>query len=227
LKWKVVGPWESTEEDVEWTRGVVESLEIGQDWVEGEMVLRRTGDATLTLLTRTERAENATDRVKIVLQAIEWELDESQAKVIPDDPMLAAEMMQKEAQSWQCPHCNEVPVVNMDLENPEWGVVGNNQFVDDSGNETITDRWVVGLTCECEETIYLAPDDYYLVAGEALFYTWEGWFPIQPEQIVEAVDKGYWDNLNAQPLGSNWDGKAVPLHMRGLMCVRRKGEEEE
>jgi len=51
--------WEPTEEDLEWTRGVVESLEMGQDWMEGEMAFRKTGDATLTLLTRTERAECA------------------------------------------------------------------------------------------------------------------------------------------------------------------------
>ena len=219
--------WTPSEEDLVWTRGVVENLEIGQDWMEGEMAFRKTGDSTLTLLTRTERAEMAIRRVRTVLEELEWELDESQTKIIPDDPMLAAEMMQKEAQSWLCPHCEGCPVVDMDLEHAEWGTLGNNQFVDEGGKEVITDRWVVGLTCDCEEVIYLSPDDYYLVAGDQLFYTWEGWFPIQPEQIVEAVDKGYWEDLYAQPLGSEWDGKPVPLHMRGLMCVRRKGEEEE
>lgn len=227
LEWKVVGPWEPTEEDLEWTKGVVNNLEMNQDWMEGEMAFRRTGDATLTLLTRTERAESAADRVRIVLQAIEWELDESQAKIIPDDPQLAAEMMQKEAQSWICPHCEKIPVVNMPLEDAVWGTLGNNQFVNEDGEEVVTDRWVVGLTCECEEMIYLSPDDYYLIAGEALFYTWEGWVPIQPEQICEAVDKGYWEDLYARPLGSSRGGKPVPLHMRGLMCVRRKEEEEE
>ena len=219
--------WEPTVEDMEWTKGVVESLEMGQDWMEGEMAFRRTGDTTLTLLTRTERAEMATRRVEVVLQMIGWHLEMEQAKIIPDDPQLAAEMMQKEAQSWLCPHCNETPVVNMDLGNAQWEVLGNNQFVDESGEETLADRWVVGVTCDCEEVIYLSPDDYYLVAGETLFYTWGGWFPIQPEQMVEAVDKGYWEDLYAQPLGSEWGGKPVPLHMRGLMCVRRKGEEEE
>tara|TARA_R100000008_G_scaffold55157_1_gene33798 strand:- start:5 stop:676 length:672 start_codon:yes stop_codon:yes gene_type:complete len=219
--------WAPTDEDIAWTKGVVESLEIGQDWMEGEMAFRKIGDASLLLLTRTERAEGASHRVRTVLELLGWDLDESQARIIPDDPMLAAEMMQEEAQSWLCPHCNEVPVVNMDLENAGWDIVGNNQFVDESGHETIADRWVIGLTCECEEIVYLSPDDYYLVAGEELFYTWKGWFPVKPEQICEAVDKGYWDDLNAQALGSNWDGKPVPLHMRGLMCVRRKGEEEE
>jgi len=218
--------WEPTEEDIDWTRGVVESLEIGQDWMEGEMAFRRTGDTTLTLLTRTERAESAADRVASVLQTIEWELDETQAKIIPDDPMLAAEMMQKEALSWMCPSCTAVPVVNMALENGEWQMLGNTQYVGEDGETTLVDRWVVGLTCDCGEEVYLAPDDYYLIAGEDLFYTWEGLVPVQPEQIVEAVDKGNWEDLYARPLGSEWDGNPVPPHMRGLMCVRRKEEEE-
>ncbi len=219
--------WEPTEEEIAWTKGVVDNLDIGQDWMEGEMAFRRTGDATLTLLTRTERAEMASRRVEVVLQMLDWHLDMDSVKVIPDDPMLAAEMMQQEAQSWMCPNCNEHPVVNMPLERAEWMVSGQNRYVDDEGNERLADRWVVAITCECEELTYLSPDDYYLIAGETLFYTWEGWFPMQPEQICEAVDKGYWDDLSAQALGSSRGSKPVPPHMRGLMCVRRKGEEEE
>ena len=219
--------WIPTDEDLAWTRGVVEGLEMGQDWMEGEMAFRKTGDATLTLLTRTERAESASRRVEIVLQMIGWHLDMESVKIIPDDPMLAAEMMQEEAKSWLGPHCEEPPVVNIDLENAQWQGLGTNQFVDEGGEEVVADRWVIGLPCDCEEVIYLSPDDYYLIAGETLFYTWEGWFPIQPEQICEAVDKGYWEDLYARPLGSSRGGKPVPLHMRGLMCVRRKGEEEE
>jgi hypothetical protein len=220
--------WNPTEEDVEWTKGIVEGLEMGQDWMEGEMAFRRTGDATLTLLTRTERAESAMRRVEVVLQMIGWHLEMEQAKIIPDDPQLAAEMMQKEAQSWLCPGCEGCPVIDMGLEDGVWQVIGNTHHVDEGGDVISVDRWVVGLACpDCEEMIYLSPDDYYLIAGEHLFYTWEGWFPIQPEQIAEAVDKGYWDDLNARPLGSSRGGKPVPPHMRGLICIKKHGEEEE
>ena len=218
--------WEPTEEDIEWTRSVIDNLDMNQDWMEGEMAFRRTGDTTLTLLTRTERAESAARRVEVVLQMIDWHLDMSQAKIIPDDPQLAAEMMQKEAQSWMCPACTDVPVVNMALENGEWQVLGNTHYVGEDGESTAVDRWVISLACDCGEPVYLSPDDYYLIAGELLFYTWEGWVPIQPEQICEAVDKGYWEDLYARPLGSSRGGKPVPLHMRGLMCVRGKEEEE-
>ena len=218
--------WEPTQEDIEWTTGVVENLEMNQDWMEGEMAFRRTGHTTLTLLTRTERAEMATRRVEVVLQMIGWHLDMDSVKIIPDDPQLAAEMMQKEAQSWMCPGCGEVPVVNMNVGDGEWQVMGNTQYVSEDGEATEVARWVVGLTCDCKESVYLSPDDYYLISGELLFYTWEGFVPIQPEQIVDAVDKGYWEDLYVQPLGSEWDGNPVPPHMRGLMCIRRKEEEE-
>ena len=162
----------------------------------------------------------------MVLQMIGWELDESQAKIIPDDPVLAAEMMQKEALAWMCPACTAVPVVNMALEDGEWQVLGNTQYVGEDGEATEVARWVVGLVCDCGEGVYLAPDDYYLIAGEALFYEWEGFVPLQPEQICGAVDNGIWEDLYAQPLGSEWDGKPVPPHMRGLMCMREEEEEE-
>ena len=58
--------WEPREQDIEWPKNVLDSLEVNQDWMEGEMAFRRTGDATLALLTRTERAEDAVDRVKQV-----------------------------------------------------------------------------------------------------------------------------------------------------------------
>lgn len=219
--------WEPTPEDIEWTKGVIENLEDGQDWMEGEMAFRKTGKTTLSLLTRTERSEGAAERVRVVLDILGWELDESESKIVPDDPTLAAEMMQKEAQSWMCPKCEDFPVVNMDLTATEWGIMGNTQYIDESGNAILLDRWVVGIKCGCGEKIYLSPDDYYLIAGERLFYTWEGLTPISPEQITVAVDEGFWEALYVTPLGSERDGNPVPPHMRGLICTLLEGGEEE
>jgi hypothetical protein len=87
-------------------------------------------------------------------------------------------------------------------------------------------------------TEYLSPDDYYLVAGEVKFYTWnyadeEGRIfsarVMSPEQIVECVDEGFMDKLNAQHLGSSLGDHVVPPHMRGTYCLfveREAGEEE-
>tara|TARA_R100000152_G_C6754047_1_gene177774 strand:+ start:329 stop:1045 length:717 start_codon:yes stop_codon:yes gene_type:complete len=224
--------WEPREQDIEWTKNVLDNLEINQDWMEGEMAFRRTGESTLALLTRTERAEGAAGRVKQVLDALDWELDEEHLKVIPDDPMAAAEMMQQQAESWVCPSCNDTRVVNMNLENSVWSVEGQTNYVDEEGNSLAHDRWVVGIACQCGETVHLSPDDYYLVAGEVNFYTWnfidsdgviQSARVLAPEQIIECVDSNTITSLRAQHLGTTFQGNTVPPHMRGTFCVFVEG----
>ena len=148
--------------------------------------------------------------------------------MIPDDPQAAAEMMQQSAESWTCPECNEHRVVNMDLEDVSWQVKGDTNYVDDEGNMQTYDRWVVTILCECGEPVYLTPDDYYLVAGEFNFYTWrfvdrEGvaWIArvMNPEQVVESIDSGFLEQLNARHLGTTFQGDTVPPHMRGTFCI--------
>ena len=220
--------WEPQEEDIEWTKNVLDNLEINQDWMEGEMAFRRTGENTLTLLTRTERAADSIERVAVVLDKLDWTLEEGGAKIIPDDPMLAAEMMQNEASSWSCPACDDVRVVNMDLEKVQWEATGNHVHVNDNGETEEQPRWVVAVTCDCKERLFLSPDDYYLVAGEINFYTWcftnedgEEWFArvMPPENIVECLDGGILEQVNASHLGTTFQGNTVPPHMRGTFCM--------
>tara|TARA_Y100000004_G_C8955686_1_gene430679 strand:+ start:376 stop:1074 length:699 start_codon:yes stop_codon:yes gene_type:complete len=230
--------WTPTEDDIEWTKNILDSLEMNQDWMEGEMAFRRTGENTLTLLTRTERAESAVDRVKQVLDILEWQVTDEDAKIIPDDPMAAAEAMQREAESWACPDCNDVRVVDMPLEVAMWDIKGETQYVDEEGASQTHDRWVVGIECECGSEVYLSPDDYYLVAGDINFYTWHVHIDdtlhclrvMPPEQIVECIDSGIMEQITAFHLGTTFQGKTVPPHMRGTFClmveVTSAGEEE-
>ena len=235
-----ISEWKPTEEDIKWTEGILGALEMNQDWMEDEMAFRRTGTSTLSLLTRTERSEKAIERVKLVLDEIDWELNEEHAKVIPDDPQAAAEMMQKEADSWTCPTCEDIRVVNMDLSRVAWTVKGDTTYVDEGGDKQSFERWVVAILCECGEPVYLTPDDYFLVAGETNFYTWNfvdgdgtAWaarvMPI--EQIVECVDSAIMGQINARHLGTTFQGNTVPPHMRGTFCMMLQaevlGEEEE
>ena len=230
--------WEPEETDITWTKNILDSLEINQDWMEGEMAFRRTGESTLALLTRTERAAEPVERVKTVLAELDWVLDEEHVKVIPDDPQAAAEMMQRTAEAWECPKCNEHRVVNMDLENVGWQIKGDTNYVDDEGNMQSYDRWVVTILCECGEPVYLTPDDYFLVAGEVNFYRWSfldedgmAWVAsvMNPQQIVECLDGGVLDQINARHLGTTFQGNTVPPHMRGTFCLMvtgAQGEEE-
>ncbi len=215
--------WKPTEGDIAWTKGVLDTLEDGQDWMEGEMAFRKTGDKELVLLTRTERAGIAAERVKFVLEELGWSLDESQAKIIPDDPMLAAQMMQEEAESWCCPKCEEHKVVNMNLEAATWHLMGNSVYVDEDGDSIQTPRWVVEIVCPCGEKVYVSPDDYLLVAGEINFYTWNVDFQtlrvMTPDQITECADNGTISKINAQHLGTTYEGNTVPPHLRGTFCL--------
>tara|TARA_B100001250_G_scaffold408567_1_gene431201 strand:+ start:576 stop:1274 length:699 start_codon:yes stop_codon:yes gene_type:complete len=230
--------WTPSEDDIEWTKNILDSLEMNQDWMEGEMAFRRTGENTLTLLTRTERAESAVDRVKQVLDILEWEVADEDAKIIPDDPMAAAEAMQREAESWACPDCDDVRVVDMPLEVAMWDIKGETQYVDEEGASQTHDRWVVGVGCGCGSEVYLSPDDYYLVAGDINFYTWHVHVDdalyclrvMPPEQIVDCVDSGIMEQISAFHLGTTFQGNTVPPHMRGTFCLMVEadpaGEEE-
>ena len=228
--------WEPQDEDIEWTRSVIESMEINQDWMEGEMAFRKTGDTTLTLLTRTERAEGPAQRVKVVLEDyLDWVVDDSEVKVIPDDPAMAAQMMQQQAESWTCPECDEQRVVNMNLGKVEWKTEGQTYYIDETGERQPLDRWVVAVRCDCGKPVHLSPDDYFLVAGELNFYTWyidiasndtlfDGMTHHQiarvlnSEQIVNLVDSGDLEGLETAHLGTTYQNKTVPPHMRGTFC---------
>ena len=215
--------WEPTEGDIAWTKNILDSLEDGQDWMEGEMAFRKVGDKQLLLLTRTERAGIAAERVKFVLEGLGWALDESQAKIIPDDPMLAAQMMQTEAESWCCPACEVHKIVNMNVEAATWHLMGHSVYVDEDGASVQTPRWVVEIICPCEEKVYVSPDDYLLVAGEINFYTWnvnnETLRVMTPDQIMECADNGTLSKINAQHLGTTYEGNTVPPHLRGTFCL--------
>ena len=233
--------WQPTEEDLNWTTKVLEGLQEGQDWMEGEMAFRKTGEKTLKLLTRTERAALALARVTTILDKLDWKLNQDDAKIIPDDPMAAAEAIQKEAQSWVCPACKEIHVVDMDLDDVRWSEMGSTVYINEEGDTSEQDRWVISVTCACKETLYLSPDDYYLVAGDRNFYRWiyehdgKVWVAqaLSNEEIIERVDETepalIFKYGNDKHLGTTFQGNTVPPHMRGTYCTfsRMSAREEE
>ena len=46
--------WEPTDVDIEWTEAVLDTLEPGKSWVEGEMTFLCTGEKVLSLVSRTD-----------------------------------------------------------------------------------------------------------------------------------------------------------------------------
>lgn len=228
--------WEPTDDDIAWTKNVVEALEVGQDWLEGEMAFRRTGEKTLTLISRTERAGEPAERVGIVLENMDWELDTSETKVIPNDPAAVMGNMQQEAQSWMCPSCSEVPIVNLPLEDAQWRVIITGEHgieVAGAGNTEQEEQWVVVTPCPgCTADVLLSPMDYSLVAGEDLFYTWNAGDltlrVLARDEVTQLVDADLLSPEDSVVLGSVYKDTVVPPHMRGTLCiaVSTTGEEE-
>lgn len=237
--------WTPTQDDIEWTKKVINGLVVGQDWMEGEMAFRKTAEEELTLLTRTERAYIALERVQVIIEMLGWNIKTESAKIIPDDPQAAAEAIQDEVQGWVCPACKEVHVVDMDLKDVRWKEMGNTVYVDEEGESVEKDRWVISVTCECKEELFLSPDDYYLAAGDTNFYRWvyddDGVTTVaqalSTEEIIYRVDSGtsfgntdHSAKEHCEHLGTTFQGNTVPPHMRGTYCHFSRlhaGEEEE
>jgi hypothetical protein len=165
--------WEPTEDDINWTRHELDTIEVGGTWSTGDCLFLRAEEKALTVLSVQERAIAVLDRIEVVLDAIEWTLNKEGMRIVPDDPAQQMAMAQHEASNWQCPteDC-ECRLVNMDLEDAEWVNHGPQPTLDADGNEGLADRWLVRVVChECNDPLNIAPIDYGLIAGDELFYT--------------------------------------------------------
>ena len=222
--------WEPSDVDIEWTEAVLESLEPGKSWVEGEMTFLCTGDKELTLISRTERASAPAERVGVVLEHLGWTYDPSHVNIIPDDPLEAMQSMQETAQGWVCPHCEEDHIVNCDLEKAIWVNDGSHTAFTEDGLEDFP-RWVVRFPCiRCEEEITVSPMDFSLLAGEEAFYSWttpsgDKAHALDRQTLINMADLD--DYGETSIIGTEWEGFPVPPHMQGTYCSITRSEEEE
>ena len=221
--------WEPSEVDIEWTEAILDTLEPGKSWVEGEMTFFCTEDKTLSLVSRTERAEEPARRVGIVLEKLGWDYVTDDVAVIPDDPLEAMETMQQVASEWNCPHCNDERIANFDLERATWNNDGMHTAITENGVEEFP-RWTVLAQCpQCNETVPLSPIDYSLLVGEDAFYTWNvnkyTLKAMSREDIIDMVDNK--TDVVTDVIGTEWHGMAVPPHMQGTFVSMTPIDEEE
>ena len=239
--------WEPTGEDIEWTLGHLAGLKIGGVWAPGGTGLEyeRTGEEELTLRRITQHPESGEmhRRVLATLDNTDWMIDETQTEMVvpslnPQEAQYQELLRQQEiAAQWDCPNAEcDHKLVDMPLENGEWQNQGMQAALDDEGQGIEIERWVVSLECdECTTEFQIDPQDYGLLGGDDLFFQWRtptGTFTVLTrEQVVDLVDGGVTDDM-CTPLGSEYNGGPVPLHMRGTYCMFAKsppseeGEEE-
>jgi len=209
--------WEPTEDDIEWTRGQLERMQVGDTWGVADSVLRKDIDNVLTVVQASPTSIMPLQRIGKVCAQIGYKLNTEGAEII-HDPQAAA---QQAAQEWE--H-EGIPVVNYDLENAEWMCI-----------DPDAEAWRVIVRHESDDPdkpheVALSPMDYNLVAGDELFFTWDGMIVIERDEIIEMADNDtLMANLSAGfviIMPTTWRGRLVPPHLRGLIFRTNRDEEE-
>ena len=222
--------WEPTEDDLHWTREQLDALAVDDLWNTGELQYQRTGESELTLLSRTQRAAEAHERVKMVLTSLDWGCADDSVIVTPDDPMMQLQQAQTLAREWECPDeaCGNL-LVDCDLGGVEWVNHGEHPALGPEGEEMMAERWLVHVACsKCDSEIRMNPLDYGLLAGDDLFYTYRTakrrYNVLSRDDVITLIDAGD----TGVPLGSkDLDGAPLPPHMQGTFCVTNTLDSEE
>lgn len=230
----MIDDWKPAEEDMDWTERHFDSMAVGDTWSVSGALLEKTEDKQLTLRQYPAESSLAIQRVQLVCEAINIDFNSEGSQLI-EDPMKAA---QEAAQEWQDPESG-IPLANFDLANPHWSVSAV-PSQDAEGNAVLTDQWTVRITHPNEEgdahEVLMTPMDYHLIAGDDLFFTWNGMRVVEREEAIEIGNsREYMLQMidgNIMLLGDTLvndeeETLEVPPHLRGMLMTRITTDEEE
>lgn len=226
----MIDNWTPQHEDIEWTEQHIGTMAIGDTWTVSGALIEKTAEDTLALRQYPAESSLAIERVAKVCAEIGITFNVEEAQLIAD-PLEAA---QDAAKQWADPESG-IPLVNFDLENAEWTVnVVPSQ--DETASTILIDQWTVRITHESEEgdahEVFMTPMDYHLIAGDDLFFSWQGYRVIEREEAIRLADN---DSLipmlqdgTVILFGTKHGKMAVPPHMRGMLVSGNTnlGEEE-
>ena len=211
--------WKPTQDDIDWTKEQYARMQIGDTWGVADAVLRKDEDNVLTILQASPASLLPLERIKTVCELIDIKLNSEGAQMVHDAQAAA----QQAAQEWTHPESG-IPIVNFDLEKPEWICI-------EEGEEA----WRVIVRHESDDgemhEVQLSPMDYNLVAGDELFFTWDGMRVLERHEIIELADTGeLLTSITEQSVSimpTVWKGTLVPPHLRGLIFKTDRVREEE
>lgn len=230
----MIDDWKPAEEDMDWTERHFDSMAVGDTWSVSGALLEKTEEKQLTLRQYPAESSLAVQRVQLVCEAINIDFNSEGSQLI-EDPMKAA---QQAAQEWQDPESG-IPLVNFDLANPHWSVSAV-PSQDAEGNAVLTDQWTVRITHPNEEgdahEVLMTPMDYHLIAGDDLFFSWNGMRVVERQEAIEIGNsREYMLQMidgNIMLLGDTLvndeeETLEVPPHLRGMLMTRITTDEEE
>lgn len=217
----MIDNWQPQKEDLDWTDDHFSSMAVGDTWSVSGALLEKTAEKELTLRQYPVESAMAVERLSKVCDEIQVEFNVEGAELI-EDPISAA---QKAAEAWAHPESG-IPLINFDLDNPEWSVHAV-PSVDENGESVIIDQWTVRITHPNDEEegevheVLMTPMDYHLIAGDDLFFNWRGLRVIERGEAIELSDNDsllhHIVNGTVILLGSKYMDSDVPPHMRGML----------
>jgi len=214
----IADDWIPQEEDINWTREHYEKMSMGDTWGVADAVLRKDEDNILTVLKASPASLLPLERIKKVCDLIGIDLVADNAELI-QDPQAAA---QAAAEEWTSPNTG-IPLVNFDLESAEWVLLEE----EEESWRVIIRHYDEGDTDE----VAISPMDYHLLAGDELFFSWDGMQVLERHEIIDMADEGTimraLEDNTVVIMPTVWKEKTVPPHLRGLIFNTKSIEEEE
>tara|TARA_R110000796_G_scaffold54307_1_gene126967 strand:- start:686 stop:1369 length:684 start_codon:yes stop_codon:yes gene_type:complete len=227
----MIDNWTPEQQDIDWTQEHFNSMAVGDTWSVSGALIEKISDTELSLRQYPAEAALAAERVAKVCGEMGVVFNTEDAELI-DDPMASAAAA---ASGWVCPESN-IHLCNFDLQDAEWSVSAVPTQTN-TGEAEITDQWTVRITHPNDDgdahEVFMTPMDYHLIAGDDLFFSWQGFRVIEREEAVRYADDresflACLDNLSIALLGSTYNESPVPPHMRGMLVTKLTalGEEE-
>ena len=197
---------------------------------------RKKDTTTLVLEHRIDHEQSLAhhQRIKDLCNAVAIVMEDDDVMITPAalsmEEAYRQEMQerQKIASSWSC-ECG-VYLSNMELNKADAKYVGDREILLDDGDTTSVEDWAVAVVCECGKEILMNPDDYNLLAGDALFMRYkngDGFY------IKAMTRRDMQDYAKENRLGilvgreCPLSGVKVPPWMWGTYCMIENGDEEE
>jgi hypothetical protein len=225
-------------------RVILERMREGGLWQPHGLGLSyvKEGDRTVKLISQenTPMSAQARIRMRMLVESIDWLVDESICELIDVEHLSLEEkhikemmMRQEMAQGWKC-SCG-TPLSAFPLEEGVWKHEGQQEMVLPTGEKEMVEQWHVLIQCPtCDAEIPTDPYDYGLLAGDESMLVYNTgkvtYTAVDRPAIIDRVDNKLAESMIILGTFCPFNGDLLPPHVRGAVVTFREtketGEEE-